>query len=48
MNLIVDDEYAVVWKYDDFTTTGQVQQTIMEMTKYVPDVMANNNSDFSA
>uniref|UniRef100_A0A914WU97 CUB domain-containing protein n=1 Tax=Plectus sambesii TaxID=2011161 RepID=A0A914WU97_9BILA len=47
MNLIVDDDYAVVWKYNDFKTTDQVQFAILGMTDDVPNVLANNNSDFA-
>ena len=48
INLQIDEDYAVVWTSDDLATLDALKSTVLGLTSDVPDVTANNGSDFES
>ncbi|KAE9549089.1 hypothetical protein FO519_007689, partial [Halicephalobus sp. NKZ332] len=48
INLQVDEDFAVVWDFQDVPTLDILKATILGLTTDVPDVTANNGSDFES
>ncbi|KAK6744690.1 hypothetical protein RB195_011419 [Necator americanus] len=47
INLMVSADYALAWAADDVPDNQKLTQTILGMTKYIPDVTQNNKTDLS-
>ncbi|ETN81395.1 CUB domain protein [Necator americanus] len=47
VHLKVSADYALAWAADDVPDNQKLTQTILGMTKYIPDVTQNNKTDLS-